>query len=147
MPKYKNVDTGEVHLVAFAKKQLHKEPFVMLFQAPWRELIRGDGCDMSALQWRLYLYLLAECSYGNVVELTIKELAAAVGHDRSSVSRALPQLEALGLIHREESRGNRPRRILIHAEMAFRGKATQWEAMVRRGWPPRQDETTAVGGP
>jgi DNA-binding MarR family transcriptional regulator len=144
VPTFENVETGELHLVAFAKRRLHKEPFVMLFQAALRELIVGDGRVMSSLHWKLYLYLISACGYGNKVEITIKDLAAAVGYDRSSVSRALPILEGLGLIHRDARRGNLPRRIWIHPEVAFRGKAAQLDAMLDRGWPPRS-EAEALG--
>lgn len=136
MPKLRDVDSGELHIVGVMKKPLHKQPFTMIFREELAALITDSSTQLSALQWKLLMYLIAIVEYENAADLSITDLAKAIRHDRSSVSRALRDLEALELIHREPSRGTRPRRILLDPRLVFRGREPQRAQMLKAGWPP-----------
>ena len=139
MPEFVNTETGEVHLVAIAQRRLHTQPFVMLFQDTTLDLLLNRGRTLTALEWRVLIYMLATATYVNNVEGYICEIATELGHDRSSVSKALRVLEKLELIHRGLSIGNRPQPMQIDPNLAFRGTATQRGEMLQHGWPPRSD--------
>ena len=141
MPTLRDVDSGELHIVGVVKRPLHKQPFTMIFREELAALITDDCAQLSKLQWKLFLYLVAIVEFENVVEISITDLAKAIGHDRSSISRALCDLEALELIHREPARGTRPRRILLNPHLVFRGRQPQRSQMLKSGWPPAQAGT------
>jgi hypothetical protein len=136
MPRLRDLDSGELHYVGVMKRRRHKEPFTMIFCEELARLIADQSAQLSQLQWKLFMYLLAIVEYENVVEASVVELAQAVECDRSSASRALRALEALALIHREPARGTRPRRILLDPHLVFRGVEPQRARMLAAGWPP-----------
>lgn len=135
MPRLRDVDSGELHIVGVMKRRLHKDPFTMVFCEELAALITDADAQMSQLQWKVLMYLIAVVEYENAVDITITDIARAIGHDRSSVSRALRRLEALDLVHRVTGRGTR-RQILLDPHLVFRGREPQRAQMLKAGWPP-----------
>lgn len=131
MPEYANVQTGEIHLVGIVKRPRHTETFSMLFQKPLLQLLGDKELRLSALEWKLLLLLMGSMEYANTLDTHISELAAAIGHERSAVSKALTKLEGAGLIYREDMPGTRPRRIHVSPELAFRGGFRQRAAALK----------------
>ena len=132
--RLRNEETGQLHIVAKVRYAKHSEPFTILFREEMVALLSGVGSTMSGSEWKLFLYLLAQMDFGNSIERHIKELAEGLVCDRSSVSRALPRLEELGLIRRDDAVGNRPRRIVVDPHVAFRGTVKQRDEVMRQGW-------------
>lgn len=131
MPKFQNIETGEIHLVGVVRRPRHPEGFGLVFQQPLVDLIEDGERRLSALEWRLLLYLVAVMGYENIIDAHIGELAHGIGHERSAVSKALTKLEGHGLIRRESMPGGRPRRIRLNPELVFRGNASQRGAAIK----------------
>lgn len=134
MPKFQNIETGEIHLVGVVRRPRHPEGFGLVFQQPLLDLLEDAERRLSALEWRLFLYLVAVMGYDNVVDVHISELADGIGHERSAVSKALTKLEGHRLIRRQDMPGGRPRRIKLNPQLVFRGNASQRGAAMRDFW-------------
>jgi len=131
MPKYKNVETGEVHLVGVIKRPRHTEAFSLFFQDQLLDLLGDRKLRLSALEWKLLLLLISSMEYENTLDAHISELASDIGHERSAVSKALTKLEVAGLIQRQKMGGTRPRRIRVDPALAFRGTFGQRAAALK----------------
>lgn len=134
MPKYQNIETGEIHLVGIVRRPRHRDGFGLVFQEPLLNLLGDAERRLSALEWRLLLYLIATMEYENIIDAHIGELAEGIGHERSAVSKALTKLEGHRLVRREDMPGSRPRRIRVNPDLAFRGNASQRGAAKRDFW-------------
>jgi len=126
--KFIDAETDKTHLVAVrGPRARNAGGFVMVWQdALLAALARGGTCgDLTALQWRVWAFLLASADYRNTVRLYIKDVAEALQHDRSDVGRALEALQVNGLIRVTEKRRGRSREYLLNPELVFKGLPMQ----------------------
>ena len=145
-----NTLTGEIHVIAPdhplvtelftddhtipAVTRAPAHPFVMVFQKtlldfvlPCRVPLAGVHGEvpavrnLSGLEWKVLLYLLASTNpNGFVKNASVKNIAAKLSHDRSSVSHALTTLTDRGFIQRPKPTDGGPVLIEINPHLAFR---------------------------
>lgn len=128
--KVRDVETGEVHLVAFPKRRRNQGGFVMV----WQEALRAAASPgLTPTEFQVLVQLLVECQFENWVELYITDLAKAVKRDRGQVGQALKELERLHYLRTVEGRRGRKKLYQLNPEFAFMGRPTQREE-ARRQW-------------
>ena len=138
---YLNLETGETRLVEIARKPpVHDQAFTMLFNEALLAVLENDGRSepsdepFSKLDYRVLLFLVACTDFGNRQEWFVVEIARALGHDRSSVSRSLAKLQQRGLLKMHPQGYGRPFVFLLQPRLAFRGKSSQKAAALREHW-------------
>ncbi|MGR7027237.1 hypothetical protein [Geodermatophilus sp. URMC 62] len=137
--RLKDLDTDEVHYIAVRAVPRHRQAFTLLFCAPLLMLLRTEGRrhegdePLRPVHLRVLLYLVATCGYENQVQRHVSDIADDLGHDRSTVSRALLALRERALV-RTESVAGRPLTIHLHPALCFRGKPAQRAAALRDHW-------------
>ena len=101
-----DVETEEVLHVLTPKIRRHRQPFTMIFCDALLALLSTEGrrdeddSGMTLVHLRVLLYLLGSTEYENRLERFVTEIADDLGHDRSTVSKALDFLEERDLIRR-----------------------------------------------
>ena len=132
--KVKDVKTGEVHLVAHTKdRPKHHEPFTMLFTKPVLDLLGARTVKLTALDWRVLMFLFASCDYGNKVGFLINDVATGAGGHRGDVSKSVKQLAAWGFLCRTGGRRGAEQHYLLNPELVCRGVTTQRQG-AQRTW-------------
>ncbi|MGV8965371.1 MAG: MarR family transcriptional regulator [Cellulomonas sp.] len=129
-----DTDTGEIRAIAIIVKPRHKTRFTIVFQHELLVLLTGAGADLTALEWKILLHQIATTGYSNTSETYVKEIADALHHDRSAVSKALHTLEERKLIRRSPNHGNRPSTITLNPHVVFRGNIKERIALMKTGW-------------
>lgn len=136
MPELADTQTGEVHYVGIIKRPRHTEPFTFLFQDALLDLLKGPARQLTALELKVLLHLIAVADYGNTIDRYNSEIARDLGAEPASVSRALTALTSVGLIRRETTPGRRPTRIHLSPVVAFRGNVKQRASALARVTTP-----------
>ena len=95
----------------------------------------------------MLLYLLASTGYENQLERFVITIADDLGHDRSTVSKALDFLEDRDLIRRSPPASGRPFTIDVHPALAFRGRTGQQARVLRERWADVRMPAALVGPP
>jgi DNA-binding MarR family transcriptional regulator len=135
-----DVETGETLHTLTPQIKRHKQPFTMVFCDPLLSLLctegrrHDDDSGMTLVHLRVLLYLLASTGYENRLERFVIEIADDLGHDRSTVSKALDLLEERELIRRTPAAAGRPFTIDVHPALAFRGRTGQRARVLRELW-------------
>lgn len=142
MPELADTQTGEVHYVGIIKRPRHTKPFTLVFQDALLELLKGPARQLSGLELKVLLHLVAVADYGNTIDRYNWEMARDLGAGPASISRALTSLASVGLIRRETTSGGRPNRIHLSPEVAFRGNVKQRASALDRYGAPRPQRAT-----
>lgn len=137
MPKtLLDTDTGEYKIVAFPIRPRHGDGFSLVFTDALAQFLAGPGRDLTRVELRVLMYLIATTGYGNVLTTYATSVAEDLGHDRSAVSRALATLEKLQVIRRAPHGRAGATEISLSPHLVFRGGVAARTAMLKGGWPP-----------
>src|SRR3954452_16208740 len=135
-----DVETGETLYALTPKIRRHQQPFTMVFCDALLSLLRTEGrrqdhdSPLTLVHLRVLLYLLGSTGYENRLERFVIDIAEDLGHDRSTVSKALDLLEERELIRRTPAAPGRPFTIDVHPALAFRGRTGQRARVLRELW-------------
>ena len=129
-------DTGEYRIVAFPVRAKHGDGFTLIFTDTLELFLAGPGRDLTRVELRVLLHLIATTGYGNTQTTYASANAAALGHDRSAVSRAMATLEKLDVIRRAPHPRAGATDISLSPHVVYRGGAKGRSAMLKEGWRP-----------
>jgi hypothetical protein len=147
--RLKDLDTDEVHFVAVRNIPRHSQQFTLVFCEPLLMLLRTEGrrnegdAALRPVDLRVLLFLISTCGYENQLRWHVSDIATALGHDRSTTSRALRALQDRSLIR--VSNTARPLTIYLHPALCFRGKPAQRAAALRDYWSDIPFPATLAG--
>ena len=134
--KMQDVDTGEIRLVAVPVRPRHRDGFSLLFTDALQHFLAGTGRDLTCVELRVLLHLIATAGYGNTLTTYASTIADALGHDRSAVSRGLATLESLDVIRRAPHGRAGATDISLSPHLVYRGGVKGRTDMLKDRWQP-----------
>ena len=134
--KMRDVDTGEIRLVAVPVRPRHRDGFSLVFADNLEIFLAGPGRDLTRVDLRVLMFLIATTGYGNTQTTYASAIATALGHDRSAVSRALAALEKLDVIRRSPHPRAGATDISLSPHLVYRGGVKGRTTMLKDKWRP-----------
>jgi hypothetical protein len=131
-----DVDTGEIRLVAVPVRPRHRDSFSLLFTDALQQFLAGQGRDLTRVELRVLLHVIATAGFGNTATTYASAIAEELGHDRSAVSRALATLEGLDVIRRAPHGRAGATDISLSPHLVYRGGVKGRTDMLKDRWQP-----------